>query len=102
MKNIQCEPLTWLKWKRVDLDLDAFRQLPEFRQLRNWGIFLQQAYKVLKLEARVGCWLQELVAGSLPTLISASLKICECRRRMPTFRHDCRNLSKNAQCENEV
>ena len=44
------------------IDLDVFRQLPEFRQSQNWGIFLQKTFKntqggreVRFVAARVGC-----------------------------------------------
>ena len=32
----------WLISMSVCLDLDVFRQLPQFRQSQNWGIFLQK------------------------------------------------------------
>ena len=44
------------------IDLDVFRQLPEFRQSQNWKIFLQKTFKNTQvgresrlLVARVGC-----------------------------------------------
>ena len=80
------------------LDLVVFWQLPEFRQLQNWGIFLQKTYK------KYSRWPRETVAGCegrLPAyhraLFPPDLRFVNASTESRLSNNNCRKIGKNTK-----